>query len=212
MWCRSACKRSIALHVHHTPFVEGALQLHKIHLAHRQASEDLHFAMKGGESNQVEGRKTLCRTLEREFIREVEGFRPVFTMTAGLEVASQYSHHIFHAMRYFGCEDDPLVRQLSAIVGRAALKRDARARVEHGTPGKKEMNGFGLRPGRGPIDEEPIGTTLPSELPHPPQIKPEEQYRRRPGALRLPVAHRGHWVLQEPEIAITREERKEDPW
>eukprot|EP00796_Vickermania_ingenoplastis_P011705 gene11705-8053_t len=248
--------RTTALHggARHAPFVDGALQLRKLHVAHRQASEDYHHllrqeeakksalggskkkGMKKGKSKSspaggegegstaaVQQQEELCLALEREFLREVESLRPVFTMSAGLEVSRTYTTHIYNAMRYFGCHDDPLVRQLSTLVGREAMRRATTVREEKTSTRRPPLgSGSELPPFSVPSPsspavgwstlEENVVTTLPTELPHPPQVDIVDDSRRRRGALRIPARFRGHWVLQEPEIAITKQERSEDPW
>lgn len=308
--------RTLALH-QSCPFIDGALQLRKLHIAHKQASEDLLYLLRhhSGSSaalsssspstvaaaatsshgslprnSSTSGRKkkkkqqretllgslqgeeetitpppppgsgnssispkasketwthktihnkkaqdlqeqqeALCVSLEREFLREVETFRPIFTASAML-VSREYSQYVYRAMRYFGCSDDPLMRQLSTLLGRSQLKE--RQQQERGGGGveswlltKRKTKGGECMPGVTDPLEERVVTVLPTELPHPPQVSSEHGHtttnssssssfsaRRRPGALRFPAAYRGHWVLQEPEIAITREERREDPW
>lgn len=344
---------STALHSRHFPFIDGALQLHKLRLAHQQMSEDLRELQQQGPLNEmhrypssnkshmnptvlqqsassssspplqgrkkkayermispkkknqsqngpdqevmgaIEAKKSACLVLENEFFREVEAFRPVFTMSASLEVSKEYSQFVYRALCYFGLKDDPLMRQMAGVVSRSMLRRRAGEAVvgsfatmmppssssslhtshsltrstslvssssgSHGAPsplphedsGRREPCSTPQRRKRreeeggisttsssfsssssspSPIaassspsffstfrnGEEGIVSTLPTELPNPPQVFTtatlEYTQRRRPGGLRIPAAHRGHWVLQEPEIAITREERKEDPW
>lgn len=186
-----------------TPFVEAALQLFKLQLAHRNATADKN--------------REACRAIEGEFMREVEAFRPCFTMAASLEVAQTYSKRLYGALRYFGMEDDPLVRQLDLLMGRAGMREgaaDARAQgVFKGaanTAGATALQSSVAAQRRRAMMQESQESTLPSELPNPPRIDPGE--RKRDGAIELPLSFRGHWVLQEPEIAITRKERREDPW
>lgn len=183
-----------------TPFVEGALQLFKLQLAHRNAAAD--------------NNKEACKAIENEFFREVEAFRPCFTMAASLEVAQTYSKRLYGALRYFDMKDDPLVRQLDLLMGRAGMREGS-----GGVQGQGMFKGT-ARSGvvqtsvaaqrRRALMEEREVSVLPSELPNPPQVDLAE--RKRDGALEMPLSHRGHWVLQEPEIAITRKERREDPW
>lgn len=346
-----------AMHSRHFPFIDGALQLHKLRLAHQQMTEDLrelqqqypldemhpHSSSNKAQKNPtvlqqslssssrsttlqegkkkphkrvlapdkksqrpngrdpeevveaIEGKKNACLVLENEFFREVEAFRPVFTMSASLEVSKEYSQCIYRALCYFGLQDDPLMRQMAGVVSRSMLRRRAGDALEesfatvmppavaspfldtshsptrstsairssgssHGVSapfprensarrapsstlqrrnGREEEGAVSLTSSSSSFSstlspppmpasslpsffstfrdgEERVVTTLPTELPNPPQVFAtatlEYAQRRRPGGLRIPAAHRGHWVLQEPEIAITREERKEDPW
>ncbi|KAG5472287.1 hypothetical protein LSCM1_03686 [Leishmania martiniquensis] len=192
VWCSNALHSS-------TPFVDGALQLMKLHLAHRNAA--------------AEKNKVACHAIEQEFFREVEVFRPCFTMSASLEVAQQYSRKIYAALKYFRMDDDPLIRQLDLLLGRKGMQ-DGRRRDHPGFfKGTRTSNKFAFVQG----DEyarntllELAETTLPTELPHAPKV--DLTAPRRPGAVLINQRYRGHWVLQEPDIAITRSERREDPW
>lgn len=289
MWRWSPIYRTVALHSRHTAFMDGALQLRKLKIAHQQAMDDfqtlaqqarvaaavsqpqprarsqthqvsskmkkdlssrgnnnntndknnLHSLGSADPTSAIAKQEALCVALERQFFREVEAFRPVFTMSASLELSQQYTRYIYQALRYFGCDDDPLLRQVATLVGRAAMRQQEigggggsahPVLAASGGSGIQEAGGFSFVPRSSSTSpsasssssaptahynealEERVGTTLPTELPHPPQVDRHDSRRRRPGALRMPAAFRGHWVLQEPEIAITREERKEDPW
>ncbi|CAJ1990848.1 mt-SAF28 [Leishmania donovani] len=192
VWCSNALHNS-------TPFVDGALQLMKLHLAHRNATADKN--------------KVACHAIEQEFFREVEVFRPCFTMSASLEVAQQYSRRLYAALKYFRMDDDPLIRQLDLLLGRRAMQ-DGRHEGQRGFfKGARTSNTSAFGKG-GEITHETLAehaeTTLPTELPHAPKV--DLTAPRRPGALRINQRYRGHWVLQEPDIAITRSERREDPW
>lgn len=181
---------STALHTT-TPFVDAALQLCKLQLAHKNAVVDRNTGA--------------ARAIEGEFLREIEAFRPAFTMYASLQVAQQYAKRLHSALRYFGMADDPLMGQLDLLMGRVGMQQ-----ASHRSQGMFK----GVRPSGAPPTamclEEREETTLPGELPNPPQV--DHAAPRRPGAIRVPLRYRGHWVLQEPEIAITRAERREDPW
>ncbi|EPY32200.1 hypothetical protein STCU_02930 [Strigomonas culicis] len=180
-----------------TPFVEGALQLLKLHRAHQRAAADRHTVA--------------CAALEKEFLREVEAFRPCFTLTASTSVAPSYTQHVYRALQYFGLRDDPLLRQMDGLMGRAGLRHAARAASPF--KGVRAVPAARQRAGGAVPDPlaEPEVTVLPTELPHPPRVDLEDP-QRRVGAIKVPARYRGHWVLQEPEIAITRQERREDPW
>ncbi|GET90649.1 hypothetical protein, conserved [Leishmania tarentolae] len=192
VWCSNALHNS-------TPFVDGALQLMKLHLAHRNAMS--------------EKNKVACHAIEQEFFREVEVFRPCFTMSASLEVAQQYSRRLYAALKYFRMDDDPLIRQLDLLLGRRAMQ-DGRHGSQGGFfKGARKANTPAFGKGGETTHEalaEHAETTLPTELPNPPKV--DLTAPRRPGALRIHHRYRGHWVLQEPDIAITRSERREDPW
>ncbi|KPA83050.1 putative mitochondrial hypothetical protein [Leptomonas pyrrhocoris] len=190
LWCSTALHNS-------TPFVDGALQLVKLHLAHRNARED--------------NNKEACQAIEREFLREVEVFRPCFTMSASLEVAQQYSKKLYSALKYFGMDDDPLIRQLDSLLGRREMQ-DGRRRQQQRSFFKAAGGASLGQSSAGSLSTlaELVETTLPTELPHAPRV--DLTSPRRPGAVQIQHRYRGHWVLQEPDIAITRDERKEDPW
>ncbi|AIO00301.1 hypothetical protein LPMP_300660 [Leishmania panamensis] len=192
VWCSNALHNS-------TPFVDGALQLMKLHLAHRNAVADKN--------------KAACHAIEQEFFREVEVFRPCFTMAASLEVAQQYSKKLYAALKYFRMDDDPLIRQLDLLLGRKGM-RDGRHRDQRGFfkgAHTSYASAFGKVAESAHNNlEEHVETTLPTELPHAPKV--DLTAPRRPGALWINQRYRGHWVLQEPDIAITRSERREDPW
>ncbi|KAG5473056.1 hypothetical protein CUR178_02972 [Leishmania enriettii] len=192
VWCSNALHNS-------TPFVDGALQLMKLHLAHRNAATD---------KNNV-----ACHAIEQEFFREVEVFRPCFTMSASLEVAQQYSRRLYAALKYFRMDDDPLIRQLDLLLGRKGMQDGRRGDQRGFFKGARTSNtnvfGKGGEYAHNTLVES-AETTLPTELPHPPKV--DLTATRRLGALRINQRYRGHWVLQEPDIAITRSERREDPW
>ncbi|EAN89397.1 hypothetical protein, conserved [Trypanosoma cruzi] len=172
------------------PFLDGALQIIKLHLAHKNAAAD--------------GNARACRAIESEFMREVEMFRPFFTMSSSLTVAKLYTKKLHSALSYFRLHDDPLMRQLDLIIGKQSMR--------HGTSGHNGIfkNSVATNSSALSFLEEREETVLPTELPHPP--KPDPLTPPREGALKLPLRHRGHWVLREPEIAITRAERRSDPW
>jgi hypothetical protein len=188
---------SNALH-NSTPFVDGALQLMKLHLAHRNARQDHN--------------KEACRAIEQEFLREVEVFRPCFTMSASLEVAQQYSKKLYSALRYFGMDDDPLIRQLDLLLGRKEMQDGRRGQQQRSFFKGAHSAAVGGQPATNPLTTlaELVETTLPTELPNAPKV--DMVAPRRPGAVQIQHRYRGHWVLQEPDIAITRKERREDPW
>ncbi|RNF16675.1 uncharacterized protein Tco025E_05146 [Trypanosoma conorhini] len=181
--------RSNALH-NPGPFLDGALQLIKLHLAHKNATAD--------------GNATACRAIESEFLREVEVFRPCFTMSSSLTVAKLYTKKLHGALSYFRLHDDPLMRQLDLILGKQSMR--------HSASGHSGLFKASVAAQSGAVSplEEREETVLPAELPHPP--KPDPAATPREGALKLPLRHRGHWVLRDPEIAITRAERRSDPW
>ncbi|KEG09698.1 hypothetical protein DQ04_04791010 [Trypanosoma grayi] len=180
---------SNALH-NPSPFLDGALQLIKLHLAHKNAATD--------------GNIKACRAIESEFLREVETFRPCFTVSSSLTVTKLYTKKLHSALSYFRLHDDPLMRQLDLIIGKQSMRRNSGCQAGiFKAPMSTQQNAFSSL-------EEREETVLPTELPNPP--KPDSFTPLREGALRMPVRHRGHWVLRDPEIAITREERRSDPW
>ncbi|KAH9579910.1 hypothetical protein LSM04_004161 [Trypanosoma melophagium] len=181
--------KSNALH-NPSPFVDGALQLIKLHLAHKNAA--------------MESDTKACHAIETEFLREVEAFRPSFTMSSSLSVAKLYTKKLHGALSYFRLYDDPLMRQLDLIIGKQSMRQSTNRHTGvFKTPVSTQMHLLSSL-------EEREETVLPTELPHPPKPDPFEPLRE--GALKMPARHRGHWVLRDPGIAITREERKSDPW
>lgn len=285
--------RSVAGHSSSSPYIVGAQQLQRLCAAHREASQSLlQLHQQQGTSSSSSGRggsggsrskkkKTVtaassastspqlqaledrCLTIERQFYREVEAFRPIWSMqTAGLGVSLTYSQMVYRAMCYFGCQDDPLMRQLAPLLGRHQMRNVSEgerddtmaAEVEASDEGEaaresstafhddgpppaaaasnvRSSNKFtsfrsranrkgwhGASPSWRPSPHtEVVETVLPEELPTPPQVRGSPSsggdanwQQRRP--VKIPVAFRGHWVLQDPAIALTREERKEDPW
>ncbi|RNF05253.1 hypothetical protein TraAM80_04664 [Trypanosoma rangeli] len=181
--------RSIALH-NPGPFLDGALQLIKLRLAHKNAAAD--------------GNATACRVIESEFMRELEMFRPCFTMSSSLTVAKLYTKKLHSALSYFRLHDDPLMRQLDLILGKQSMRH-----TSNGYNGVFKTSVV-VHPVASSFLGEREETVLPTELPHPP--KPDPAIPPREGSLKLPLRHRGHWVLRDPEIAITRAERRTDPW
>ncbi|CCW67975.1 unnamed protein product [Phytomonas sp. Hart1] len=194
---RSIVLRSTSLH-NPTPLVEGALQLYKLYLAHLNAASD--------------NNTKACNAIEDEYLKEVEAFRPFFTMSASLEVAQQYSKQIYRTLKYFGLHDDPLIRQFDQLLSRVSM-REAAQRTQSifkGVAPSKSISASQTLSNVLTSLDEREETTLPSELPNPPKI--DQSTPPRPGAVRVPLRYRGHWVLQEPEIIITKSERREDPW
>nr|CCC90938.1 conserved hypothetical protein [Trypanosoma congolense IL3000] len=171
------------------PFLDGVLQLIKLQLAHKNAA--------------AEKNVKACDVIESEFLRELETFRPCFTMSSSLNVAKLYTKKLHRALSYFQLYDDPLMRQLDMIIGKQSMRNDAGyQRGIFKAPVAAPLNTFSL--------DEREETVLPTELPIPPKPNPSAQLRKE--ALKLPARHRGHWILRDPEIAITREERRTDPW
>ncbi|CBH11703.1 hypothetical protein, conserved [Trypanosoma brucei gambiense DAL972] len=188
MWRLSRSLRSNSLH-NPGPFLDGALQLIKLHLAHKNAAADKNTKA--------------CSDIEGEFLRELEAFRACFTMSSSLKVAKLYTKKLHGALSYFQLYDDPLMRQLDMIIGKQTMQPSAGR--QHGVfkaPVAARLDPFFL--------DEREETVLPSELPNPPKPDPSTPLRER--ALKVPAQHRGHWVLRDPDIAITREERRTDPW
>ncbi|KAG8344048.1 hypothetical protein ERJ75_001239700 [Trypanosoma vivax] len=186
-WCFFL--RSNSLH-NPGPFLDGALQLIKLQLAHKNAS--------------IDNNEKACSAIESEFLRELEIFRPCFTLASSLSVAQLYTKKLHRAMSYFQLHDDPLMRQLDLLIGKQSMRQVANHQMGVFKAPTHSCTTF-----HNMLEEREV-TVLPTELPNPPKPDPRIPFREH--ALKMPERHRGHWVLRDPEIAITREERRTDPW
>jgi hypothetical protein len=168
----------------------ASLELMKLHLRHAEA---IRKSPKGVPSNE-------SREIEIAFLNQLDEVRALFRMGDCLEVAKMYSQRIIAALRHFRLGDDPLMTQLEMILGKHRL-HSRRANVF------KVASTASYPPNVNDLQEKTV-FNFPSELPNPPR-RSEELPRE---ALRLPDSHRGHWVLRDPEIALSRQQRREDPW
>lgn len=182
-------------------FVKSALELVKLHYAHRNAIEDKDLKV--------------AAKIEDAFIEELYEFRPLFSIAESVKVGRPYSQKIYGAMRYFGLGDDPLARQLESILGRAQRKKGSKIAVFRGLSSSPSAGGAVGADEQLDARRETIIEERPEERPLP----PEHVYSALGGANGgkprrglYPDQHRGHWVLQDEELIIKREDRAVDPW
>ena len=174
-----------------TPFVLGVLELMKLHALHKNALE-----------NDKLGKKTETRAIQDQFLSIVEEVRPLYTVSAGLEAGRRTTETLYRAMCHFGLRDDPLSRQLELVLGKKAMKSKTGCASFFKTA-MPPTDLFRV------ISQEPDAATFPSELPNIPETDHEELPRQ---CSKIPPRYRGHWVLRDPEIALTKQGRLEDPW
>lgn len=191
---RCALSRSTSLHDPTSPFVQASLELMKVHLMHKN------ITAKGDR----EGASKEARALEHDFRRSLDNFRAIFSLSEQTSAAKLYSGRIVSAMRHFGMEDDPLVRQIERTMGRHALRQ----------PPKSTRNlffkGVGMQQNTpASIHNTVSQSSYPSELAGARPTYASELPRE---AVKVPDKHRGHWVLRDPDIALTREGRRYDAW
>lgn len=179
-----------------TPFIHASLQLMKLHLLHKNALEEDKF-----------GSSSSARDIEHTFRRELDTYRAVFTLSAHLESAKLYSNRILSAMRHFGMADDPLVRQIEKMMGKHSLHVNRRTR-------DLRFKGVTTRPSK--LDAATASAAsylLPAELPN---MAPVESSTKSGAGdkkiVQVPTKHRGHWVLRDPDIAMSKQDRRYDAW
>lgn len=194
MFRLSLLSRSTSLHDPTSPFVQASLQLMKLQLTHKNivAKGD-----RGGSSKEA-------RAVEHEFKRDLDTFRAVCTLSEQTSAAKMYAGRIVSAMRHFGMEDDPLVRQLERVMGREALRKQPMSSRNLFFKGVVAAPKSTLQ-----VDVTIPQSSLPSELVGVGRT-PEEDLPAN--AVKVPIKHRGHWVLRDPEIALTRDGRRYDAW
>lgn len=177
-----------------TPFAISAIQLGKIYLQHKNALAD--------DDPEGEGRE--ARGLEDDFKRELNKFRPLFSPINVMETDKEHRLRLFNALRHFKLLDDPLSQQLAQILGRKIMRMKVTTSHFRGVvPTGIDFVG-GTRKGS-------VFHFTPEEMPLPPEhvFSPTVLPKN---ALPLREEHRGHWILRDPDIAISRRERREDPW
>ena len=186
------CVPALGLGWHESSFTKAALEVINLHQSHRQLVEDA-----GSETKDaLEVRDLFGRALER--------VRPLYSVDAGLASNKFYSIKLYRALRHFGATTDPLFESLDRQLSYDARK--LRPKVQ-----RLKLQGL---PVRSHADLQLLGgehDMRPQELPVPPDHADMSLQlpKDRP---RFHHKYRGHWVLRDPEIAITKEERKEDPW
>lgn len=150
------------------------------------------------------------RQLENAFEEGVRRLRPLYTATATLEVARFYTTRLHSALLYFGMHDDPLTRQLEVVSGDLKRYREAALKQQGAT-------GADVASRREAFDSVRVDRLVDAnsaltadELPAPDIDRLIQDLGG--DAAKIPSKHRGHWILQDPEIAITKKGRKMDPW
>jgi hypothetical protein len=167
----------------------------KLHLTHKNMMDK---GDHGGTSKEA-------RAVEHQFRRDLDEFRAMCSLSAQTAAAKLYSGRIVTAMRHFGMEDDPLVRQMERIMGRHALRRPSTCRRN------LFFKGVDARPDA--MSETKSASVIESALPTELvgiSATPESELPRE--VVRVPPKHRGHWVLRDPDLALTREGRRYDAW
>lgn len=91
-----------------TLFVQGVTSLLQLQKAHRELPSDA-----------VDQRDDVTQ----RFCRELEAFRPAFTMSSTFETSSLYTESLLRMLRYFGLSQDPMARSLELSLGRKALQQ-----------------------------------------------------------------------------------------
>eukprot|EP00758_Cryptobia_borreli_P003440 Tbor_TRINITY_DN3744_c0_g1::TRINITY_DN3744_c0_g1_i2::g.2507::m.2507 len=197
-------------------FTHTSLQLIKYHLAHKNAMQERNIE--------------IAKEIEDAYHEELHKFRPLFSLTnTELPSAKPYHTRVFRSLRYFGLHEDPLTVRLEALLGKRSMRRESKLSVFK--TGDRDIakvikEGMGNKPSASPsiealtrddlrlnrmrdisleftVDERPVPAAGEKALQH---------VSKERNALRRPDRYRGHWVLRDEEIAITREGRKEDPW
>ncbi len=174
-----------------TPFVLAVLELVKLQALHKNALED-----------DPEGQQKDTRAIQDLFLNSLENVRPLYTVSAGLEAGRKTTETLYRVMCHFGLRNDPLSRQLELVLGKKAMKSKTASKSFYKTP-MPPTDLFRV------ISQEANSSVFASELPAIPEVDHETLPRH---CSKIPPRFRGHWVLRDPEIALTKEGRKEDPW
>jgi hypothetical protein len=181
--------RSLAMN-RTTPFTAAALRALQMTQQHRELMKDARS-------------EAAAQQLREDFARHVEDLRPLFRVSESMQAGKFYSGKLFTSLEYFGMTDDPLYRQLQSQLGMLAKRHRPKASALHrhlATSGASPSSGLSPRVETSPEE-------LPTELPQQP-----ENGDIPATSLKFRNQFRGHWVLQDPEIAISKRERREDPW
>lgn len=184
-------------------FVKSAAELVKLHYAHRAAIEE--------KDHKV------ANKIEDVFQNELYDFRPLFTVAESVRVGRAYTKQVYSALRYFGLNEDPLARQLEAILGKTPRKQGSKLAVFRGispetrirpktAAGANNSSAQLSKLREAVIDYKAEERPLPAESVYS-IVGPSNQGRRQPAG--NPDMHRGHWVLQDPDL---QGERRTDPW
>ena len=224
-----------------SPFVAAALQLCQLQKAHaEELARTGSVASNGTRANGSKARaprggggggggaaeSAVAAEIEQAFAEQLEQLRPLFHAARALESSRMYSAKLHAALRYFRMFDDPMYEQLSAVVGRlnkqpraaSVVWRDPTLSTGRHDGGDGSYGGVGeyfdatadaLARVRSAKHVQPSYAPSEEPAPHPDAVGAEVGHA---GEVHASFSHRGHWVLREPGIAATRDERRVDPW
>ncbi len=162
---------------------------------------DLH--MKHLEAKQMGA--TQAVKIEEDFEQEWEKFQAIFSTKTMMEVDSFYGVKLWRAVQYFGVpEDDPVRKQLALALGNTISKRAPNLKTDAG------VVGFTGESTSSSSSSGSVVAFTPGEFPAPPANVLDRKLSSEHVQMR--GRYRPHWVLQEPEIALTKEDLKFDPW
>ena len=180
--------------------------------------------------------------IEKVFARELEEMRGVYTVASTFRAGNVYNEQLWYAMRHFGQDDDPLYKQLSLSLGKVNLPKGTEVDRIGAKPRLTGYSGGQItkpsRPGTavGSKSFSTPGNTdrfvssdfaSAEEFPRPASTSqqgvednlPDRSSSRSTGSpnaqsdrMHIQRAHRGHWVLGEDELAMSRDEFEVDPW
>jgi hypothetical protein len=189
------CSRLVSSTALNVPpaFTNGVLQLMKLHQTHKHAVKE----------NETE----IAKDLEEKFQDELHNFRPLFSQVFMLPSVREYNPKLLSTMRYFGLLDDPVTLQLERLVGKQQASRQPDTQLFK-SGGREIQRKHWASVVNTTKEEEPF--SLPSERPFPRNLEPPVQTKKT--AVKLHDSDRGHWVLREEGIAISKEDRRRDPY
>ena len=189
------CSRLVSSTALNVPpaFTSGALQLLKIQLTHKNAMK--------------EDEKEIAKDLEERFQDELHNFRPLFSQVYMSPAVRTINPKLLNAMRYFGLIDDPVTIQLERLVGKQQAARQPETQLFR-SGGRETQKKHWTTLINTTKEEEPFH--FPSERPFPQAS--EIPVHSNKNTVKVHDSDRGHWVLREEGIAITKEERRRDPY
>ena len=149
--------------------------------------------------------------IENLFHREVDLFKALLMQSSAAEIGRIQSAKVIKSLQYFGLRDDSAVHHLNRLLGNQAMKsgasRPRNVQFKGNVPPRKNLEEHVRR-----ISQRQIAPSdLPSELPMTPQVDQLNAYSQRK-VVRVRDSHRGHWVLRDPDIAMSKRERRVDAW
>lgn len=163
-------------------------------------------------SNPVSSSKALTSTqIETLFHREVDSFKALLMQSSAAEIGRIQSQRIVASMDYFGLSDDSAVHQLTRLLSTQAMRSDDRrtrnAQFKGNVPPRQSLQDQVRK-----VSQRQIAPSdLPSEFPMTPPVDQLSAYSQRK-VVRVRDAHRGHWILRDPDIAMSKRERRVDAW